>query len=763
MPRTLQSFFCLRGFMCGIALLLNGGCLLRAQAPISTDTFISPTSIQVHAGEVAQFKVTRNGVPATNGYWVSGGTGDAGWIDSTGLYRAPWQAPSPAQVPIDYFMGSTRAETVITVTNPIPKPNWTSVSSFTQISTPIQINGNGFVPGTTIYVQGRAMPTTVVGPTIITAVAVLSGPLNGNVPVVVQNPAPGPSAATLNIPAVFPAVSTMTPASVTGGWVNLALTGAGYTASTVVLLDGRPMNTTVNSATSITATAYLPSWRKETAATVTVLSQTGSVPSVTKKLPITALPVTYDAAARFTTQAAFGPRPGLVEHIQLVGLQGFLAEQMALPGVAYPTSALPRYPFLRAVSGGNSLLRLRVATALSSFIVTQASFDEYQSYEPWESTLEADCLGNFRQLMDDIVSNARMTEYLNLPGNYVSPDPNVHPNQNFAREFLQLFTVGTTLLYDNGTAKKAANGDVLATYDQNTILDFSRALTGWNYGPVVNQQFVSYGNDYSQPLAPFDQYHDHGAKTLFGTVHLPAGQSITADRKAALDAIFNHPTLPAFITVRLIGQLVKSNPSPAYVQRVVNVFKNNGKGVRGDLTAVVTAILMDSEARAGDKAGVTASDGFLQDPLDFMTFAMNALQQTQWDGQPTYLPQALGQDFWHPNSVFGFYPAYALIPGTTVNSPQFRLFNNLTQFHRSEYLYGMINGTTSGFLSTYQANSWLFTAFTNVPDLIDGLNHQLFHGQMPAATQSEILNYCSGISDRTQAFEAAIFLAMNSD
>ena len=328
---------------------------------------------------------------------------------------------------------------------------------------------------------------------------------------------------------------------------------------------------------------------------------------------------------------------------------------------------------------------------------------------------------------------------------------------------MQLFTLGTSMLNDDGSVQVGADGQVVPTYDQNTILDLSRALTGWNYGPVVNSQYVSFGIDFSQPLAPSDQYHDHGAKTLFGTVQLPAGQSIVTDRTAALNAIFNHSNLPPFVSVRLIQQLVKSNPTPAYVARISAVFENNGKGVRGDLSAVVSAILLDPEARAGDTAQVAANDGFLQDPLLFEAFAMNVLQQTQWDGEPVYVPGKLGEDFWHPNSVFGFFPATYQIPGTSTNSPQFSLFNNLTQIHRTQYLWGMISGQTSGFMPQYQSSSWLFNAFTNVPDLVDGLNHQLFHGQMPAATQSEILNYCSGIPAMNDAFAAAIFLAMNSD
>ena len=735
-----------------------------AQTPISTNTVITPALTTIHVGDSIQFTVTQNGVPATNGYWTTSGGSAAGWIEGSGLYHAPLTVPSPAAMNVQYFMGPTMAQLPITLVNPRPQLSAINVTTLTQLSTPMAIYGVGFLPTTVITVQGHVMPTTYVNGNLIETTAVLTAPRSGSVTIVVANPNPGASSATATIPAVFPVTTSMTPFKAVGGWVTLTLTGSGYTTNSVVMLDGRPMTTTFNSATSLTGYGYLPPWHTGNAAYVTVVPAAGSPSSTETTLDLLEPRISYDVAARFSTQAAFGPRPGLVEHIQQVGLQGFINEQVQLPGVTYVPPTLPRYPYLQAVSAGNSLLRLRVAMALQTFVVNEASFDEFPSYAPWETKLEADCLGNYLQLMTDMVSDARLGQFLNLAGNNASTDGTTHPNQNFAREFMQLFSLGTAMMNNDGSIQTSANGEVVPTYDQNTILDLSRAFTGWNFAPVVNQEYVSYGIDFSQPLAPFDQYHDHGAKTLFGSVNLPAGQSITADRTAAINAIFNHPNLPPFLATRLIQQLVKSNPSPAYVSRISAVFKNNGKGVRGDMTAVVTAILLDAEARAGDTATqVAANDGFLQDPLLFEAFAMNILQQTQWDGEPIYLPGKLGEDFWHANSVFGFYPATYLIPGTTTNSPQFSLLNNLTQLHRSQYLYGIIDGTTNGFQAQYKNTAWLYTAFTNLPDLVTALNHQLFHGQMPAATQSAILSYCAGIANQQEAFTAAIFLAMNSD
>ena len=726
---------------------------------------ITPANPQVHAGGTVQLAVNIAGAPPTSGYWFLNGTGDVGYIDNNAVYHAPLVVPSPSTATIGYYLNGSSLPTMTTtatVTNPVPQPRTASVSVINQMTTPIAINGTGFLPTSVMYVQGKALPTTYYSSTWIGANVTLTTAQRGSVRLTVENPGPGASSGSIVIPSSFPYLGSISPAGLTTGLISLQVKGSGFDANTKVLRDGRPLVVTLNSSTLITATGYLPPWGTSATSTITVVPSTGSVVTGTKTLPITYPPVAFDTAARFTTQAAFGPRPLLTEHIQQVGLQGFLKEQMALPPLTYPSGVLPRYPFLEAVSNSNTLLRLRVTLALESFIDNQAITEEFQSFAPWEQTIEGDAFGNFRQLMTDIASNPRMGDFLNLPGNNATTSSS-QPNQNFARELMQLFTIGTVMLNDDGTMQTDSTGRLIPSYDQNTIQDMARVFTGWNFAPTVNANYTAFNIDWSQPLMPQDQYHDHGSKTLFGTVQLPAGQDIVTDRTAALNAIFNHPNVPAFVGTRLIEQLVKSNPTPAYVQRISAVFENNGKGVRGDLGAVVQAILLDPEARAGDTTAVAASDGFLQDPLLWEAFVMNVLQQTQWDGQVIYLPGNLGQNFWHPVSVFSFYPAQFTIPGTTTNSPEWALQNNITQLHRSQYLYGILTGQTSGFSTAYQAGSWLYTGFFTVPDLIDAMNHQMFHGQMPAATQAAILSYCSGISDPNQAFTDAIFLALNSD
>ena len=741
--------------------------LIATASAFAAAPIVLPALPSVHASGTQKFTVTWNGSPATTGLWYVLGGLQNGAIDQDGTYHAPQSIPSPSLVTLQYIFdggpanGTQVGTTQLTVTNPVPSISYVVPSTITQLSTPILIKGVNFLPSSVIDVQGVPVPTTYASDGL-RATAVLAAPTSGSVTIGVTNPSPGTTTANVTLPAVFPSLRTIVPGTLHGGWLTLSVTGHNFTPATVITLDGRPMTTTLTSANALTANGYLAGW-KTGSTVVGVSAAVGTPASAQRTLPIAPTPIPYDTAARFATQAALGPRPGLVEHIQAIGLQSFLTEQFHQPGLVYgdPTVA-PRLTFLTAAVQGNSLLRLRVAAALSALIPNQAIFLEYASIVPWEKKIETDSFGNFRTLMNDIASDSRLGSFLNLAGNRAPSDPTLHPNQNFAREFMQLFTIGSSQLNPDGSVQLDGTGQPVQTYGQDTVLDLSRALTGWELPTPVNPTFTAFNIDASQPLAAHDEYHDHGAKLLFGSVHLPAGQSIIQDRTMALDAIFNHPNLPPAVAKFLIAHLVTSNPSPAYVQRVASVFAENGKGVRGDLPSVITAILLDPEARAGDTAP-SPNDGFLQDPLLFQIFMTNALQEAPGDAQALNYPGLLGQNFWYPNSIFDFYPRSYAIPGTAINSPEFTLFNNLSALHRTEYVFGFVTMQQPGSLQSFQSTSWLFNAFTNVPDIVDGLNHLLYHGQMSAAEQAAILAYCATVPDLKPAFAYAITLALNAD
>src|SRR5260370_2679165 len=212
---------------------------------------------------------------------------------------------------------------------------------------------------------------------------------------------------------------------------------------------------------------------------------------------------------------------------------------------------MARTTFLLGAVNHNSLLRQRVSWALQSFVVTPGIF-KVASLIPWQRKMEIDATGNYRQVLGDAASDSAMGRFLNLAGNAASEHPDVHPNQNFARELLQLFSIGPSMLNDDGIPQLDATGKPIPAYDQATILDLSRALTGWDNAPPVNPDFTFFEMDYSASLIATESKHDHRKKVLFGTVVLPAGQDAETDRKTALDARFNHPNLPPYVSRILI-------------------------------------------------------------------------------------------------------------------------------------------------------------------------------------------------------------------
>jgi uncharacterized protein (DUF1800 family) len=730
---------------------------VAAAAPILVT--VSPSSLS--PGGSAQCLATRLGQAVTGGRWVILGGVSNGTIDANGTYHSPAIIPSPNSVTIGYVLSDQTYSATLSISDQVPTVESLSPTVLTKIQTYLTVTGTGFVPGSVITLNGSPVQTSYLDPTHLAATIDIKSPVNAVFQIGATNPAPGAvSSLPFNISSQFQQITVM-PQQLSGGPITISLSGAGFHAGSVVFLDGSPLVTTLNSPSSITATGFLAPWKTGTV-TLELVDSAGTNTIAQQSVPIAATAVSYDAAARFTTQAAFGPRPDLVDHIQHVGFETFIAEQLNQPIVEYTPKVFSIKSFLGSAAQGDSLLRQRVAWALQNFIVPSGNSNPVVSI-PIECTFERDATGNFRTLMSDIVADPNIGIFLNLVNNPVPNDPSIHPNQNFARELMQLFTLGPQRLNDDGTTMLDASGHPIPTYDQDTVIDLTRALTGWNIPTPVDPDYTAWGIDYSQPLSGSDDQHDHTAKLLFGSTILPAGQNIQQDRDTALDAIFYHPNLPPFVSRILIQHLVKSNPSPSYTYRISQVFKDDGTGTRGNLAAVIRAILLDPEARLGDTTP-SPDDGFIQDPVLFQTFVMSILQVPLGDDQSVYVPGSLGEPIWHAPTIFGFYdPAYR-IPGTSINAPEFALFNNIAALHRSQVLWGIVSGTQPGFLP-YTSSSWLFNNFTTVPDMIDALNHLAYHGRMSATQQQVILNYCSQMNPylRTLQLQTAVFLALNSD
>ena len=342
---------------------------------------------------------------------------------------------------------------------------------------------------------------------------------------------------------------------------------------------------------------------------------------------------------------------------------------------------------------GEDQLRQRVTWALSQlFVVSDRDtlFGENISVAHFYDTLSINAFGNYRELLEAVTLHPAMGVYLSMLGNRRQQEgTNIRPDENYAREALQLFSVGQVMLNDDGSLKKDASGASIPTYDQKTIEGFAKVYTGWSYScpppnesectsnnihstyPMVPNSFDNFrgwGNEYvsnlTLPMQPYPDAHDDGVKQLLNYPGvalpnglLPPGLGAVADLEAALDNIFHHPNVPPFISKFLIQKLVTSNPSPDFVNRVSQVFKNDGDGVRGNLLAVIKSILLDPEARGF--SGDTVTSGKLKEPLLRLIHLWRAYEAFSPSGRTTTASFCCPVGGESPAYIFGQSPTQA--------------------------------------------------------------------------------------------------------
>ena len=387
----------------------------------------------------------------------------------------------------------------------------------------------------------------------------------------------------------------------------------------------------------------------------------------------------------------------------------------------------------------------------------------------YQQILLDNAFGNFRNILYEITLSPAMGRYLDMVNNdKPNPARGTEPNENYARELLQLFSIGVVKLNQDGTPI-LQGGKPVPSYGQDEIEGFAHVFTGWTYPvrPGASGQTHNPSNFEGLMVAVAAQ-HDTGQKTLLNGVKLPAGQTAAKDLNDAIDNVFSHPNLGPFIGRQLIAHLVTSNPSTAYVARVAAAFANNGQGVRGDMKAVLRAILLDAEARGDAKTANTY--GKLIEPAMFTAGVIRALNG-QSDG--VYLRAqgaGLGQDVFNAESVFSFYPPDLPLPGNaTLVGPEFGVYNSSTSLARIAFLERVVMGgtiaadaTVAGATGTsIDLSRWQSLA-GNASNLIDQLAVLLVPGTLPGNTRNAILNYVNGIAatdtlGRTRA--AAYFLA----
>jgi hypothetical protein len=363
------------------------------------------------------------------------------------------------------------------------------------------------------------------------------------------------------------------------------------------------------------------------------------------------VPADAAQASRFLARSTFGPTLAGIDRLMKMGsYEAWLEDQFGqppsfhldwmrdrLPGIAWRTycdlvHTAKRDGWWDIAVHGPDQLRQRVAFALSEIMVVSQYgplINEPDGLASFYDVLVRNAFGNFRTLLEEVTLHPMMGKYLSYLGNAkANPDTGSHPDENYAREVMQLFTIGLYRLNRDGTTiNDPQTGLPLPTYNQADIREMARVFTGWS-DDNGGYFFVGEGDNThharTSPMVSFPEYHDTGAKHILDT-DFPAGQSAEQDLKQALDLLFNHPNVGPFIARRLIQRLVTSNPSPAYIDRVAAAFNDNGHGVRGDMKAVVRAILLDPEALAGPEQD-PHTFGKVREPLLCISHLWRAFQ-----------------------------------------------------------------------------------------------------------------------------------------
>ena len=542
-------------------------------------------------------------------------------------------------------------------------------------------------------------------------------------------------------------------------------------------------------------------------------------------------------AARLLAQTTFGASRTEINRVMGLTPAAYLEEQFSAPQTlhldtvrnnpAYPTTpyAVMSPSIWKQYFESGDQLRQRVAFALSQIMVISLNnntlLDQACGPAAYLDLLGRNAFGNFRTLLRDITLSPAMGEYLDMKQS-AKADPilNSIPSENYARELMQLFSIGTVMLNLDGSVQFGGDGKPIDTYSESDAQEVARALTGWTFaGQDQTRSWrwlypdVPYPSDaataakactaWSLPMEPWlARYrsaddkrditggaHDSGAKTLLTypgsenfKKNVPANQSPMQDVEDVIDNIFNHPNVGPFIGELLIQRLVTSNPSGAYVARVASAFNNNGSGVRGDMKAVIRAILLDPEARL-PRASQPSSYGKLREPILRFTHLHRAFGAVMQNGNYSTIydlggSDSLGQSPLRAPSVFNFYapdfsPTGPLSQGG-LYGPEFGITNSATisgfmDFSRNNIVGGFGQGNTdqtAWLRPTY--DSYTSIANTNPAGMVDALNILLLSGSMSVQFRTQLIDVATRLTDSntttqsTERFKTVLWLILNS-
>jgi uncharacterized protein (DUF1800 family) len=486
---------------------------------------------------------------------------------------------------------------------------------------------------------------------------------------------------------------------------------------------------------------------------------------------------------RFLEQATLGPTEALVQEVKTKGIAAWIDEQVPMNVTRYtqfpyfdPTclddTSLPltpekwcflnkisHYPvaweFFRQSKAAPDQLRMRMAHVWHQIFVSNSGMGgaTYATQE-LQQRIRDHAFGSFENLLAKYALSPQLGNFQNWVLNEFERN-GIKPNENFARELMQLMTIGVNELREDGTPRPDATGQLIPTYGQADIETLARVLTGYVY-PTRPGFTPGLGYDknahpyYIGDMIPFDELHDTGAKSLLkGRLVLGAGGGAEYEVRAAMRMLVNHPNTPQFIVQQLIQKTVTSSPTPDFVARVAAVFKDNGKGVRGDLAAVTRAVLLDAEARGARK--IDSEYGRLREPALFWTAMIRALDVVTDGYQPYEGILSSGQSLFNFASVFGYYPADFTLVGTSIRGPEFGIFTSAEFLNRANQINNVLYNVDwpeawgpIGFVpNAVGTPSPTLTAFLpdagNAEVLVDRMDRLFLHRTMKPAMRRSIV------------------------
>jgi Protein of unknown function (DUF1800) len=473
------------------------------------------------------------------------------------------------------------------------------------------------------------------------------------------------------------------------------------------------------------------------------------------------------AAARLLEQTTFGPTTALINYVKQVGPQAWIEEQLNTPESVWPNGINSTHNELQSelfkhYSAGQDQLRQRVLHTLTEILVISRNKNNYPNMlYPWLQILSRNSFGNYKTLLKELTLDATMGNYLDMV-NSTKPGVSGGANENYPREVMQLFSIGLYELNLDGSLKLDAQGKPIPTYTQSDVRQIALALTGWTFNNTSPPVTLN-SNYYPGQMYPLPSYHDFSSKTFLGQT-LPANQTMQKDVDDVINVIFNHPNVAPFVAVRMIRGLVESNPSPAYIARVAAVFNDNGLGVRGDMKAVIRAVLLDPEAR-NDQPG--NDFGKLRTPMLHTIAVFRVLGATIPDFYYiSYDYDLMNEALLNSPSVFGHYSPLYRVPRQSppLFGPEFQIFGPGELMLRGNFLWNYMNYYQTGIWNL----QWLFDLGTNHTACINAVDNLLLYGRMSPGLRQSLQTALAaqasvGADAKTRALTVLYLTAMSSE